>query len=108
MKPRRLHAGAPLAEARDPDILAAAAHPDWLHHTLTVTGPAPRVAAFRTEACGAAAIPWQLDLETEEARLLAPMITDGPNARVLAWLLRRAVAAHRAVNRAGFAGGVLA
>ena len=94
MKHRRLDADAPLAEARDPDILAASPHPDWLHHTLTVTGPAARVAAFRTAACGAAAIPWQLDLEAEEARLLAPMITDGPNARVLARLLRRAVAAH--------------
>ena len=81
-------------EGRDPDLLAAAAHPDWLHHQLRVTGTASCVAVFQAAARGAAAIPWQLDLEAEEARLLAPMVTDGPDARVLARLLRRAVAAH--------------
>ncbi len=92
-QPRPAAATGPV-EARDGDILAASGDTDWLHHTLAVTGPALRVDAFRKTARGAAAIPWRLDLEAEEARLLAPMITEGPDARVLARLLRRAVAAH--------------
>ncbi len=94
MRQRRLDAATCPVEARDADILAAFGDADWLRHTLAVTGPAARVAAFRTAARGAAAIPWQLDLEAEEARLLAPMVTEGPDARALARLLRRAVAAH--------------
>jgi hypothetical protein len=75
-------------------VLAATAHPDWLFHILTVSGPALRLAAFRARAQGAAAIPWQLDLHAEEQRLLAPMAAAGPAARVLARELREAVAAH--------------
>ena len=59
-----------------------------------MTGPSARVTAFQELACGAAAIPWEIDLEAEEARLLAPMIADGPDARVLARLLRDAMAYH--------------
>jgi len=90
VKPRCLDADASLAEARDPDILAASAHPDWLHHTLAVTGPAARVAAFRAAARGAAAIPWQLDLEAEEARLLRHAVA-AHHGRVLAQVARGGV-----------------
>lgn len=74
--------------------LAATPHPDWLRHVLHVSGPAADMAAFRHAAQGAAAIPWQLDLDQEEARLLAPMATQGIAARVLARELRAAIAAH--------------
>ena len=51
---------------------------------------------FRAAAVGAAAIPWELDLDAEEERLLAPMATLGVGARILARELRDAVAAHHA------------
>ena len=52
-------------------------NPDWLRNTLTVSGPAAAVARFRQAAAGTGAIPWQLDIEHEEARLLAPMAAAG-------------------------------
>ena len=36
-------------------------HPAWLHHHLTVTGPAGAVQAFATAARGSGVTPWQLD-----------------------------------------------
>jgi len=36
---------------------------DWLHHRLTVSGPAGDLADFRTAAAGAGIIPWHLDLD---------------------------------------------
>ena len=52
------------------------AHPDWLFHRLTVTGPADRVAALQGAAAGAGVIPWALDLDrlAEDLflRLVAP------------------------------------
>lgn len=71
-------------------------HTDWLLHVLRVSGPAADVAAFKAAAIGAGAIPWHLDLDQEEERLLAPMATLGVGARVLARELRKAVAAHHA------------
>jgi hypothetical protein len=71
---------------------------DWLLHRLTVSGPAAAVARFREAARGTNAIPWHLDLDEEEARLLAPMATLGPEARALARELREVIAArHDAV-----------
>jgi len=67
--------------------------PDWLHHRLTVSGPAEAVARFRAAAQGTNAIPWHLDLDAEEARLLAPMASLGPVARALARELREVIAA---------------
>jgi len=72
----------------------ASAHTDWLHHELAISGPVEEVAAFRAAALGASAIPWHLDLDAEEARLLAPMATQGAEARGLARALRHAVGAH--------------
>ena len=72
----------------------ASAHTDWLHHELVGSGPAEVVASFQAAALGASAIPWHLDLDAEEARLLAPMATQGAAARGLARALRHAVGAH--------------
>jgi hypothetical protein len=68
--------------------------PDWLGHTLTVTGPAGSVGQFRTAARGPGTIPWHLDLVHEEVRLLAPMLSEGIEARLLARALREAIAAN--------------
>jgi hypothetical protein len=89
-------ASAPLAAAAGPQCLA---HPDWLYHTLTVSGPAAALAAFRARAAGAGVVPWLYDYDHMEEdwfhRLLAPpahqrgISTHG--ARVLARQLREAV-----------------
>jgi len=68
-------------------------NPDWLRNILTVSGPAAAVARFRQAACGTGAIPWHLDLDHEEARLLAPMAAAGIEARLLARELREVIAA---------------
>jgi len=69
---------------------------DWLLNRLTVSGPAAEVARFRAAARGTSAIPWSLDLDREEARLLAPMASAGPEARALARQLRAVIAARHA------------
>ena len=69
-------------------------HPDWLFHVFIVSGPAARVETFQAKARGAPALPWHLDLDAEEERLLLPMITEGAAARMLARQLRDAIAAH--------------
>src|SRR5271165_4140123 len=68
-------------------------NPDWLRTTLTVSGPATAVARFRRAANGTGGIPWHLDLDHEEARLLAPMAAAGIEARLLARDLRAVIAA---------------
>jgi site-specific recombinase XerD len=73
--------------------IRAPADTDWLLNRLTVSGPAADVARFRVAARGTNAIPWSLDLDQEEARLLAPMASAGPEARALARQLRAVVAA---------------
>jgi hypothetical protein len=83
------------------DAPPAAPPPDWLRHTLTITGPAGSVAKFRAAASGPGTIPWHLDLDHEEARLLAPMITEGVEARLLARALRAAIAVNHAKVLAG-------
>ena len=67
-------------------------HIDWLRNRLTVSGPAAEVAHFRQGARGTGGIPWHLDLDHEEARLLAPMAMLGPDARALARELREIIA----------------
>ncbi len=67
--------------------------PDWLRHTLTISGPTGSVEKFQERARGPGSIPWRLDLDHEEARLLAPMITEGIEARLLARALRDAIEA---------------
>ncbi len=62
------------AEEMETSVLALAA-PDWLAHTLTVSGPADRVAAFRAAAAGPGILPLQDRARLEEDvmhALLAP------------------------------------
>jgi hypothetical protein len=73
---------------------------DWLRNTLTVTGPAERVAGFQAAAAGPGVIPWTLDLAGLEEDFLLPMAgpQDGvraislTGAKLLARRLRDAVA----------------
>ena len=58
-----------------------------------MSGPAGEVARFRAAARGTGGVPWHLDLDHEEARLLAPMAMLGPEARALARELREVIAA---------------
>lgn len=90
--------GSPLIGSRGkaPRLASSPHHTDWLRHVLRVSGPAAEMAAFRAAAAGAAAIPWHLDLDHEEARLFAPMATLGTGARVLARELREAIEIHHA------------
>ncbi len=84
------------AAADAPDAaVQAPVDTDWLRHTLTLSGPAADVAAFQIRARGPSAIPWHLDLDHEEMRLLAPMAAAGPAARGLAHELREQLAAHQ-------------
>ncbi|WP_026019912.1 site-specific integrase [Komagataeibacter europaeus] len=64
--------------------------PDWIRTTLTVSGPVDEVAQFRVAARGPGIIPWQVDSDYEQARLLAPMAGKGAQAVTLARLLRQA------------------
>ncbi len=97
------------AEAMDPMALPQT---DWLHHRLTVSGPAEDVAALQAVASGAGVIPWglpDLDVVEEDQRLALLRPPDGSpglrpaSARVLARLLREAVARHheRVLEAAG-------
>ncbi len=70
----------------------APAETDWLHHTLAISGPVDMVGKFRTTARGTNAAPWSLDLDAEEARLLAPMAREGRAARALVAELREVIA----------------
>lgn len=61
-------------EGMDASVLALAV-PDWLAHTLTVSGPADRLAAFRAAAAGPGILPFQDRVRLEEDvmhALLAP------------------------------------
>ena len=71
------------------EILALAT-PDWIASRLTISGPGEDVARFRAAARGPGLIPWVVDWDYEETRLLAPMGQEGPAARTLARLLRQA------------------
>jgi hypothetical protein len=90
-------ATAPLPTASpEPQCLA---HPDWLHHTLTVSGPGPSLTAFRDQAAGAGVVPWVYDYDHMEEDwvylLLAPpahrRAISAHGARLLARQLREAV-----------------
>ena len=77
---------------------------DWLWNTLTVSGPAETVARFRSVASGTNAAPWHVDLDYEEARLLAPMASAGVEARLLARELRELIARRQERIRTNWAG----
>jgi hypothetical protein len=77
------------------------AHPDWLYHRLTVTGPPSAVAALEQTAAGAGVIPWQLDLDRLAEDLFHVLVAPPPphrrrlsaaGARILADQLRAAAA----------------
>lgn len=79
-------------------------HTDWLRHDFVVTGPPADIAAFRTAAEGAGAIPWHypdLDLDEEDRVHALVHPPDGSSglrlaaARVLARQLRGAIDGHR-------------
>jgi hypothetical protein len=79
--------------------------PDWLRHSLTVTGPAADVGALQIAAMGAGVIPWHypdLDAIEEDHRLALLRPPDGSrglppaDAKVLAGQLRAAVETHHA------------
>ncbi len=89
-----LLAGEDSGKAVDAAVLAPV-DTDWLRHTLTLSGPGADVAAFQIKARGPSAIPWHLDLDHEEMRLLVPMAAAGPSARGLARELRAQLVAHQ-------------
>jgi hypothetical protein len=88
------------AAALPPDLAFALAlpQPDWLAITLTVTGPADQIAAFRQAAAGAGFIPWVFDYDRLEEDwfhlLIAPpshlRAVSLSGARILARQLREA------------------
>jgi hypothetical protein len=77
--------------------------PDWLFHTLTVSGDADMIATFRTAAAGAGIIPWRFDAERMEDDMFHLLVAPAPpqqrtlsvaGCRILARRLREA-AQHR-------------
>jgi hypothetical protein len=93
------------------DVLALP-HPDWLHHTLTVTGPDSEVHAFRAAASGAGVTPWVYDYDRLAEDWFNLLVAPRPplrrtisvaGARILANELRDAVWARHeaAVSRVG-------
>jgi hypothetical protein len=86
----------------DATALALAA-PDWLAHTLTVSGPADRVAAFRAAAAGPGILPLQdrtrLEEDVMHALLAPPPALRGislTGARILAGQIGDRIDAHMA------------
>jgi hypothetical protein len=76
------------------------AHPDWLHHRLTISGPAHKLAAFREASAGAGTVPWHLDAAQVEEDCFHLLVSPPPpqqrtlsvaGARILARQLREAV-----------------
>jgi hypothetical protein len=76
--------------------------PDWLAHTLTVSGPARDVTRFQDAAAGAGVIPWHYDLDRMQEDWFHHMLVPGPatreisveGARILAETYRGLVGAH--------------
>ena len=71
-------------------------NPDWLHHRLTISGPADELARFRDAAAGAGLIPWHYDgarMEEDFFHLLVahPRELSLAGARIFARQLRDAV-----------------
>lgn len=94
--------GEGLGEETGATVLALAV-PDWLAHTLTVSGPADRVAAFRTAAAGPGILPLQdparLAEDVMHALLAPPPALRGitlVGARILAGQISDRIDIHRA------------
>ena len=89
----------------------ALAQPDWLQTTLSVSGPADQLAAFRHHAAGAGVVPWAMDYDRLEEDwfhlLMAPppprRTISASGARILARQLREAAWSHHqeALSRVG-------
>jgi hypothetical protein len=78
------------------------AHTDWLHHRLTITGAADRLAALRRAAAGAGIIPWQIDLDRMEEDVFHLLVAPPrPQLRTLSVAGARVLAGqlHEAVGR---------
>lgn len=78
-------------------------HSDWLRHDLLVSGPAEDVAALRTAAAGAGAIPWHVpDADLEEEDRVHALLKPPDGSPGLSLVGARALArALRAVADAG-------
>ncbi len=83
---------APSGTAGRPSL--SPAHTDWLHHRLTVSGPAAAVTAFRAAAIGAGTLPWTLDPDGMEEDLFHTLVAPRPPQR-----RRLSVAGARALAR---------
>jgi hypothetical protein len=105
-------ATAGLAQAEQGEVMASSvltlAVPDWLAHTLTVSGPVDRVAAFRAAAAGPGILPVQdrarLEEDVMHALLAPPPASRGislTGARILAEQIGERIDAHasRAAGR---------
>ena len=72
--------------------------PDWLHHTLTISGTPTDLGRFRQAAAGAGIIPWHLDLDRMEEDYFHLLVAAEQRslsiagARIFARQLREAVA----------------
>ena len=98
----------PVFGAASSDVLYLP-NPDWLRHTLEVSGPADALTGFRAAAAGAGAIPWRVPVaELEEGWFNLMVATAGQHgsdggvsvagARVLAGQLAEAVRARAGVT----------
>lgn len=77
---RRPQSASTVLAAKRPSALAA---PTWLHHYLTVSGPATAVAAFAAAARGAGVIPWRLDFTRIEDDVFNLAVARPPTERRL-------------------------
>jgi hypothetical protein len=76
--------------------------PDWLPHTLTVSGPAEDVTNFKAAAAGSGVIPWHYDLDRMQEDWFHRMLAADPTereisvegARILAQAYRGLVGTH--------------
>ena len=83
--------------------------PDWLHHTLTISGRPTDLGRFRRAAAGAGVIPWTLNLDRMEEDYFHLLVAAEQRslsivgARIFARELREAVASRHdlAVSRVG-------
>jgi hypothetical protein len=60
-----------------------AAAPDWLHHHLTISGPANSVENFAAAARGAGITPWQLDFAAIEEDIFVRAVAQPASQRSL-------------------------
>src|SRR5208337_108707 len=84
----------------------------WLHHHLTISGPADRIAAFAAAARGAGVVPWRLDVARIEEDVFNLAAAQPPaqrrltiaGCRLLARQFRERIEAHhaKALARVGY------